>query len=70
MEHLNNFNILADIQKFTALLKSKDLFLPVQHLKDVKCAVTVILCVTLETEMKSFWPNESSLLDRVQKADH
>ena len=45
MEHLNNFNTISGIQNFTALLKSKDIFLPVQNLKDVKCVVTLIfLC--------------------------
>ena len=48
MEHLNNFNIIAGIQNLTALLKSKDILLPVQHLKAVKYAVTVIICVALD----------------------
>ena len=48
MEHLNNFNIISGIQNFTALLKSKDILLPVQHLKAVKFAAAVILCVALD----------------------
>ena len=56
MEHLNNFNILAGIQNFTALLKSKDMLLPLQHLKAVKCAVTVIFCVELDIEIQSIRP--------------
>ena len=51
MEYLNNFNIISGIQKFTALLKSKDIWLPVQHLTAVKCAVKVILCVDFDIEM-------------------
>ena len=51
MDHLNNFNIIAGIQNFTALLKSKDIFLLIQNLKDVKYALTVILCVDLDIEM-------------------
>ena len=53
MEHLNNFNIIAGIQNFTALIKSKEHFLLVQHLKAVKCAVAFILCVALDIEMQS-----------------
>ena len=48
MESLNNFNIISDIQIFTALLKIKDILIPVQQLKPVKCAVTVIICVDLD----------------------
>ena len=48
MEHLNNFKIIAGIQNFTALLKSKYILLQVQQLKALKCAVTVIICVSLD----------------------
>ena len=51
MEHLNNFNIICGIQNCTALLKSKDILLPVHHLKAVKCAVTFIICVDPDIEM-------------------
>ena len=53
MEHLNNFNILVGVQTFTALLKIKNILIPVQHLKNIKCAVTVILCVALDEEIQS-----------------
>ena len=33
--HLNNSNILASIQKFTALLKSRDVLFLVHHLKAI-----------------------------------
>ena len=45
MEHLNNFNIISGIKIFTSLLKIKDILLPVHQLKDVKCAVTIIICM-------------------------
>ena len=45
VEHLNNFNIIAGIQNFTVLLKSKDICFPVQKLTDVKYAVTFIIYV-------------------------
>ena len=48
MENLNNFNIVAGTQNFTALLKSKHILLPVQLLKAVKCAVTVTFGATLD----------------------
>ena len=67
MEHLNIFNIPAGIKNFTTLLKSNDILLPVQHLKAVKCAVTVIFCVALDIEIQSSYPKESPLLDHVQK---
>ena len=59
MERLNNLN------NFTALLKNKDILLPVQHLKAVKCAVTLIIYVDLDIDIKSGYPKESSLLDHV-----
>ena len=52
MENLNNFNILAGIQNFTPLIKSKDILLPVMQLKSVKCVATAIICVELDKEMK------------------
>ena len=64
MERLNNLN------NSTALLKNKDILLPVQHLKAVKCAVTVIFCVALDIEIQSSYPKESPLLDHVQKTDN
>ena len=64
MERLNNLN------NFTALLKNKDILLPVQHLKAVKCAVTLIIYVDLDIDIKSGYPKESSLLDHVYKASH
>ena len=70
MEHLNNFNIIAGIQNFTALLKSKQILLPKQHCKDVKYAVTGIIFVDLDKEIQSSFPKELSLLDHVQKVDH
>ena len=70
MEHMNNFNIIARIQNFTSILKSKDILLPLQHLKAVKCVVTVIFCAALDIEMQSIRPKKTSLLDHVQKADH
>ena len=70
MEHLNNFNIIDGIQNSTALLKSKDILLLVQHLKAVKCVTTVIICVDPDIEMQSICPIESSLLDHIQKMDH
>ena len=63
MENLNNFNIIAGIQNFTALLKSKDILLPIEHLKAVKFVVAVILCVALDKEMKVSVPkNPPSLI--------
>ena len=56
MDHLNNFNILSDIQNSAELLKSKDFLLLVQHLKAIKCAVTVIFFVALDIEMQSSCP--------------
>ena len=56
VEHLNNFNIIVDIKNFTELLKSKDIFLLVQNLKAVKCAVIVIICVALDIEIQSICP--------------
>ena len=56
MEHLNNFNIIVGIQNFTAIIKSKEILLPVQQIKSVKCVVTVILCVALDIEMKIICP--------------
>ena len=53
MEHLNNFNIISVIQNFIALLKIKDLLIPLQHHKAVKWSVTVILCGTLDIEIQS-----------------
>ena len=70
MENLNNFNIIYGIQNFTALLKSKDILLQVQHLKAVKYAVAVIVYVTLDIEMQSSCSKEPPLLDHVQKADN
>ena len=67
MEHLNNFSIISGIQNFAALIKSKDIFLLVQQLNSVKFAVTVILFVALDTEMKSSCPKKSSLPYRVRK---
>ena len=66
---MNNFNIVSYIQKSTALLKSKYILLLVHHLKAIKCAVAVILCVALDIEMKISCTKESSLLDYVQKLD-
>ena len=70
MDHLNNFKIIAGIQNFTALLKIKYILLPVKHLKGVKCAVKVILCVTLYIDMQIRFPKEPSLFDHFQKADN
>ena len=70
MEDLNNFNIISGIQNYTTLLKSKDIFLPLNHLKPVRCAFTVILCVALDIEMKSSRTKQSYLLDHIKKADH
>ena len=53
MGDLNNFIIIDGIQNFTAIIKSKETMLPLQHLKDVKRAVAVILCVDLDIEMQS-----------------
>ena len=69
MENLNNVNILAGIQNFTSLIKSKDILLPVMQLKSVKCVATVIICVELDKEMKLSWTKEYPLLDHAQKAD-
>ena len=63
MEHLNKFNIISGIQNFTALLKSKDILLQLQYLKDVKCVVAVIFCVVLDIEIQIICPRESFLLD-------
>ena len=57
MEHLNNFNIIAGIQNFTEILKSKDIFLPIQHLNTVKCAVTLICVCPLIYKHKEAVPN-------------
>ena len=46
MENLNNFNMIAIIQNFTAILKITNILLPVDHFKAVKYVVTEILCVT------------------------
>ena len=70
MKKLYNFNIISGIQNFIALLKSKEMFLPVQHLRAVKCAVAVILCVALDTETQIICPKEPYLLDHVQKPYH
>ena len=70
MEHLNTFNIISGIQNFTALLKSKDILIPVKHLEYVKCAATVILCVVLDIKMKISCTKEYSLLAHVKKVDH
>ena len=59
MGDLNNFIIIDGIQNFTAIIKSKETMLPLQHLKDVKRAVAVILCVDLDIEMQSSYPKES-----------
>ena len=70
MGHLNNFNILAGIQNFTALLESKDILLIVQNLKAVNYVVTEIYCVALDIEMKIICSQYSFLLDNVYKEDH
>ena len=70
MKYLNKFNIVAGIQNFTALLKSKDTLLPVHQLNAIKCAVAVILCVDFDIYMQHSCPKESSFLDNVQKEDH
>ena len=70
MEHLNKFNIVAGIKNFTALLKSKYILLLIQHLKAVKCVVTVIICVAPYIEIKISCPKESSLIGHVQNLDH
>ena len=70
MEYLNNFKIISGNQNSTALMKSKDILIPVQHLNAVKIVVTAILCVELGIEIQSISPKESSLLDNVHKLDH
>ena len=70
MEHFNNFIIISSIKNFTALLISKENFLPSQYFKAVKCTVTVILCVDLDIEIQMSFTKESSLFDHVQKSDH
>ena len=51
MEHLNNLNIIYGIEHCTVFLKSKEMLLPVQHLKSIKCAVKVVF-VALDIEMQ------------------
>ena len=56
IDNLNNFNIIAGIQNFTVFLKIRDTLLLVHHIKAVKYAVTLIICVDHDIYMQSICP--------------